>query len=297
MQDKFSINLRRLSLTAVFLSVALTLRLLFSFYIPLFGENGMRVGISGIFSTMPSILFGPVWGAIATGLNDILGFIMRPTGTYLPQMTLILASGAFLRGLAWLLLRNRDAVKIRRIVLVFSVAVLLFGLVNLIFFHIEGVNRSFFDGFVRGEDILDTSGMFFMSRFILTRALGVTDHVGTLNTMVTTFTLAPIGVSVLGFTLCIVDFLMSKSLKKDYKEYTSVMPLLIAMLIGAWWQSTFNSIVLRQHVFTSWQHMPFIVVWLPRILQTTITTTVYSYFVALLYQICKRQNFLKPYLR
>jgi len=292
MSDKFSIHLRRLTITAVFLSVALTLHLMFSFYIPLFGEQGMRVGISGIFSTMPSILFGPLWGALATGVNDILRFIMRPSGAaYLPQMTIALAAGAFLRGAVWLLLRKRNPQKIRICVIALSAVALIFGLVNLIFFRIDGINVAIFDGDT------STNGMFVMSRFILTRALGVSDHVGTLGTMVTTFTLAPIAVSVLGFTLCIVDFFLSKTLKKDDKNFVSIMPLLIAMLVGAWFQSTMNTIILRELVWQSWQHMPFVVVWLPRILQTTITTAVYSYFVALLYGMCKRQKFMQPYLR
>lgn len=277
------------------MSIALTLRQFFSFEVPLFGENGMRVGISGIFSTMPSILFGPMWGAIATGVSDVLGFMLRPTGAYLPLMTLVMASGGFLRGLVWVLLRNRNAKKIRAIVFISAAAFILFAAANWTMFRLDGITTGFFDGFDGGY--VDTSGMNFMSRFIIVRALGVSTHSGTLATMLTTFTYAPFGVGVLGLALCAVDLLLSAWLKKEYKEYASIMPLLIAMLVGAWWQSTFNTVILRQQVWQSWQLMPFVVVWLPRILQTTLTTTVYSYFVAFLLEICKRQKHLRPYLR
>jgi len=294
MHDKFSIHLRRLSISAVFLAIALTMRMLFSFEIPLFGAgSGMRIGIAGIFSIMPSILFGPVWGAMTTGASDVLGFIMRPTGTYLPQMSIVMASGGFLRGLVWLLLRNRNPKKISIIVLIFSVLLVLFGTTNWIMFRVNGVNADFFNS---ATDV-DTSGMYIVTQWIVARSVGVGNPSATLSTMLTTFSFGPLGAGVLGISLFGADKLMSASLKKDYKEYISLMPLLIAMLAGAWWQSTLNTVLLRQHIWTSWQYMPFALVWLPRILQSTMTTTVYSYFVAMFLGVCKRQKFLRPYLR
>ena len=72
-----------------------------SLYIPLFGQNGMSVGISGIFSMLPAFLFGPVYGMIVSGLSDLLGYLLKPMGAYLPLMTLIVALGGFLRGALW----------------------------------------------------------------------------------------------------------------------------------------------------------------------------------------------------
>jgi len=275
--------------------MAVTMRMLSSFYIPLFGEAGMRVGISGIFSAMPAILFGPVWGAIASGATDVLGHFMRPTGAYLPAMTLAHVSSGFLRGLLWLLLRKCDPKKIHLAVLIFSFCLLVFGGVNWVILRLDGITPEFFTYHYYGE--ADTSGMLFISRLIISRSQIASNPATMLNTMITTTTRASIAAGVLGLLLYGTDVLMSAALKKDYKEYTSIMPLLISMLVAGWWLNTFNTIILRNMQWAGWQHLPFGVVWLPRIIQNTIVTIVYTYFVAFLLGVCKRQKYLRAYLR
>ena len=68
-----SLSIRRIAVSALLMSVALVLNTFFTIYLPLFGENGVSVGISGIFSMLPSVLFGPGYGAAVSGLNDLLG--------------------------------------------------------------------------------------------------------------------------------------------------------------------------------------------------------------------------------
>ena len=71
-----SLSIRRIAVSALLMSVALVLNTFFTIYLPLFGENGVSVGISGIFSMLPSVLFGPGYGAAVSGLTD--GSISRP---------------------------------------------------------------------------------------------------------------------------------------------------------------------------------------------------------------------------
>jgi hypothetical protein len=55
---------------------------------------------------------------------------------------------------------------------------------------------------------------------------------------------------------------------------------------------------MRQTVMTAWQVLPFVVVWLPRVLQSIATTTIINvYFVALLLGICEKQPHIKRLLR
>ncbi len=122
--------MRRIIISAVLLSVALATKSMFSFYIPLFGENGMQVGISGIFSIMPSILFGPVYGALTSGLSDLLGYVIKPTGAYLPLMTIIMAGGGFLRGVLWNILRQRSTKGTRVFVIAASALMLAVGVLD-----------------------------------------------------------------------------------------------------------------------------------------------------------------------
>ncbi|MCL2528677.1 MAG: ECF transporter S component, partial [Defluviitaleaceae bacterium] len=67
------LHLRRLVATGVFLAISLLLRMTTAGYITLFGAQGARVGIHGVFTIMPALLFGPWYGAIASGLGDFIG--------------------------------------------------------------------------------------------------------------------------------------------------------------------------------------------------------------------------------
>lgn len=86
-------SVRRITISAVFLSLSLVLKTTLTFDLPLFGQNGMRIGISGIFSILPALLFGPGYGAAVSGLSDFLGFLIKPTGGYLPLLTISAAAG------------------------------------------------------------------------------------------------------------------------------------------------------------------------------------------------------------
>ncbi|HBK85547.1 MAG TPA: ECF transporter S component, partial [Firmicutes bacterium] len=142
---KSSLYVRRITISAVFLSISLVLKTAFSFYIPMFGQNGINVGISGIFSIMPSILFGPVYGAVVSGLSDILGYLLKPMGAYLPLMTLAVAAGGYIRGALWAVLRNKDSRKMRIAVAICSVFLLIAGLSNIAFLSADGIDAKFYD--------------------------------------------------------------------------------------------------------------------------------------------------------
>ena len=295
MNQKFAVHLRLLCFTAVLVAMAITMRVYFSISIPLMGENGMRVGFAGVFSGLPAILFGPTWGGIASGLTDVVGHLLRPEGAYLPQITAAAIIAGVVRGFGWLILRKRRPDRVRLAVLIVAIIMMVFGITAWVSFRADGITTEFFVN-LAGEEP-DTSGMFFLSRWIIARSEVVTNQTGTLTTMIQSVTVTPIAAGILGFILYCIDLLMSARLKKDYKEYVSIMPLLLSLLVAAWLQSTLNTITLRNHVFSSWQLLPFWMVWFPRILQTTISVVIHSYFIALLVGVCKRQKYLSRYIK
>ena len=297
--SKQSIYLRRLVVSSVFLAIALVLRMFFSFYMPLFGEAGMRVGISGIFVVMPAILFGPLFGGLTSGLMDILGFMMRPVGNYLPLMGVVVTLGGVIRGAMWLILRGRAPGKLRIIVLMLAVSMLVFGFANMFMLRASGVNVDFYENIAATGAEIDTSNMFFIARWLIARTQDVSNPSGMLSSMITTVTMGPIGAAAFGFVLAGIDFFISSKLRKELSnnENTSIMPLLLAMLTGSWFVNTLNTVILREMLITSWQLIPFAVVWLPRIIETTISTTVYAFFVALLLNVCKRQRAIQQLMR
>jgi len=277
--NKQSIYLRRLIISAVFLSIALTLRTLTSLYIPLFGENAMRINIGGIFSIMPSILFGPFFGGLTSGLSDFIGFQLRPSGQYLFLHTLFVAGGGAIRGGLWLFLRNKNPRIIRNIIITFATVLVLFGSTNIIMLHRDNITPYSLENY----DISDN--IYFMSRFIITRSQNAANPATMFRTTTVSVGIAPIVAGVFGYLLVIIDFFISKKLL----QY-SIMPLLLAMLTSSIIVNTLNTILFRATIFPAWQLLPFFVVWLPRVLQTIITTTIYSYFVAFLLNLCKAQK-------
>ncbi|MHB1152028.1 MAG: ECF transporter S component [Eubacteriales bacterium] len=99
--DKRKRILYSITVSAVFLSFALVLKTLTSFYLPILGAAGLKVDFSGIFTAFPALMFGPLYGGAVCALADILGFLIKPSGAYIPPMTITAFASGFLIGLIW----------------------------------------------------------------------------------------------------------------------------------------------------------------------------------------------------
>jgi ECF transporter S component (folate family) len=287
--NKSSLYLRRITISAVLLSISLVLKTTFSFYIPIFGQNGMSIGISGVFSLMPSILFGPAYGAVVSGLADFLGYLLKPAGTYLPLMTLVVAAGGFIRGVLWSALRNKGGKKMRIIVAAFSAVLLIAGICNLVFISDDGINSEFYNR-IRKENI-NTDNMHFVSKMLITRTINAKDSSANLATYISFLTSGLIGSAVLGILLLAADLFLSRKLFNSTGK-GEVAQLLIAIIGSGLIVTTLNTIILREMIFTAWKVLPFSVIWIPRMIEEILGGTVKAYFVALLLGICRKQNSL-----
>lgn len=285
-----SLYVRRITVSAVFLSISLILKTAFSFHIPMFGQNGMSVGISGIFSMMPSILFGPVYGAVVSGLSDVMGYLLKPMGPYIPLMTLMSAAGGFIRGALWLMLRNRDSKKMRIVVAVFSVLMLLFGFCNIAILSADGMDSTFYDN-VQIENI-NTDDMHLISKILIARTINSKNPARNLETYIISVTSGPIGSSVFGIILLAVDLLVSKKFFKDIHKLP-IMQLLIAMVVSGLIVTTLNTVLLRETIYTSWKVLPFAVVWIPRVIEEILSNIIKAYFVVMLLGVFNEQRSLR----
>lgn len=287
-----SIHLRRLIISAIFLSLALIIRFYFTHYIPLFGVPGMRVGFHEMFVVMPAILFGPLLGGITAGLADVLGFALRPSGTFIPLMTVSAVLGGVIRGAVWLLLRRRNPVYMRRVVIAMAIVFLFAGLLNIFMLNADGITADFYTYNYSGE--IDTSSKAFISRWLIERTQFEEDRARILSGLITSVTLGAIGAGAFALLLLLlIDFALSVQLKKFNMEYGSAMPLLLTMLASGWIVNSINTVLLMHFLFPQWQELPFITIWFPRIIQNTIVTTVSTYFVAILLGVCNREKILK----
>lgn len=286
---KSSLYVRRITISAVFLSISLVLKTTFSFYISIFGQNGMSIGISGIFSIMPSLLFGSVYGAIVSGLSDFLGYILKPVGTYNPLMTLVVAAGGFIRGALWTILRNKNSKKMRIVVVVCSIFLLLVGICNIAFLSIDGIDAGFYDHVQKGN--INTNNMHLVSKMLITRTINTKDPSGNLATYITFVTSGIIGSAVLGILLLTADLFISKKFIHDTRR-GQIPQLLIVMIGSGLVVTTLNTVILREIIFTEWKLLPFIVIWIPRVMEEVLSNTVKAYFVAVLLEIFRKQHSL-----
>jgi len=282
-----SLHTRRIAICAIFLSIALVLRLLTTIYLPIYGANGLRINPGTIFAIMPAILFGPVYGAIVAGLFDLLGFTLLPTGAFLPWMTVVIIAGGFLRGLLWRGLRNQKHSVLRITLLSFAVLLLAFGIMNIALLANDSITASFYESV--NPETIDTGDMHFISRLLIERTRGAGNPGDALSGMRLAVTWGPIGAAGFALLLLAIDFALSKWLVK--KEVQSpVLPLTITLLLSGLFVSTLNTVVLRP-IF--WPAIPFAAVWAPRVVTSLLVDAVFVYFVVLLYGLFERQNDLK----
>jgi hypothetical protein len=296
-------------MSAMFLSLALITQTALSVYIPIFGQYGMRVGVSGIFAAMPAILFGPLYGAIVYGLSDVLGYLLKPTGAYLPLMTVIVAAGGLVRGILWLALCGRNNTNMRICVAAAAFIFLSLGMANTASLRTDGIDRHFYDQYAAERDgdalrftdhagnELALSEMRTASRLVITRSAGTASPADSLATYIIFMTAGLLGSAAFGFFLLLADWLLEKYFVKG-KRPGRIMPLFLAMVIGGLFVTTLNTILLRETLFAaSWKLLPFAVVWVPRVIETIISNTVYVYFVALLLGLLENQRNLKEWIK
>ena len=94
-------TLMRIAVAAMFLALSVVIRVFVSFYLPILGAAGIKIDFSGVFSVFPALLFGPVYGGVVFALSDLLGYVLKPTGAYIPLLTLTQFLTGFLIGIIW----------------------------------------------------------------------------------------------------------------------------------------------------------------------------------------------------
>ena len=284
---KGSLNLRRVTVTALCVSIALVLKVLFTVYIPIFGQNGMQVGISGIFSMLPAFLFGPIYGAASSGLVDLLGYLLKPQGAYLPLMTLAMVFGGFCRGAFWLWLRKKKSRSVCIVVILCATLLAVFGIFSMVSLAHDGVDAMYFENTT--PDAISTEGFTPISKMLIERTAGMKDPVSSLKTHILLFTAAPLTAAALCVVMVLTDMWMGRHLFK-HKRPTNLLQLLMAALFSGLILTTFNTVILRETIYESWKLIPFTVTWIPRAIEEVVGNAIKVYFIALLLGVIGRQS-------
>lgn len=243
---------KKLVQTALLVAIAVALRN-FSYLVPFGGQGGMRIGVSGFFSKLPALLFGPVYGGLSSGATDLLGYLLKPDGGYLPLLTVTAVLGGVLTGLLWRAVRNTDYRRLRLGVLVLFTCIALLGLGN----HLALV--------------LQWGGWYAFLQSFGKKTLFVA--------------FAPYAAAALGFAALGLDWLVGRLSKHDMTG--TYLKLLVTLGIADISVTTVNTAILM--LFTpSIGALGFTAFYLPRLAQEVVMVVLSSYVISLLLELYNR---------
>lgn len=252
--NKNSIYLRRIVVTGLFLALALVIRQ-FSYMIYIGGAPGIRISFAGIFIKFPALLFGPLLGGMSGGLLDILGFLLKPEGAYIPWLTVTAVIGGIITGFLWNFIKNVEAPKFQRAFIICFISIGLFGLLNHLF-------------------ILSLPNSYWSNTLML---IGKSKDLATIGLEVT---------SLIGLGLFIVDILVQKKLGNSaiQKNY---LKLLIAIGVSGILVTTVNTYILQIFI-PALAKKGFILFWIPRLIQEILMTVLQAYIISFLLPIYQK---------
>ncbi len=282
-----------LLLTAMFIGFALVLKFMLSFSIPLFGTDGMKVGFSGIFTAFPAFLFGPLYGGIASAISDVMGFFFKPTGPYAWQFTVMAFIGGVTKGLVWMLLKNIKKHNLKIIFAVIFLAVGVFGASNHIQLRNDGVVSSLIavkaDMPVKEEMAALTEGedCSFATELAgkLVQNKGAKSYQSSLALYINLLTGGLMLAGFLSLAYIGIDaFVITRYRKKRGKEDSDYFKILLAILASGIIVTSINTQVLIDLYSIS---LPYILYWIPRVIEEIIVCIIQAYFISILYGVYK----------
>ena len=285
--NRESVRLRRMLVSALLLAIALVLKTFFSINIPLLGENGMSVGVAGVFSMLPSILFGPFYGAAVSGLSDLMGYLIKPDGAYMPLLTLTAALGGFLRGGIFVWLKNRSEEKLRLAVVILTTLMLMIGLGSMICLKSDGMDYDFYVR-VAPEQAIEMTELSPVGRMLVMRTANTKNPTGNLATYIVCLTGAPLAFAGFCAFMLLADWFAAKRIQIEGKTKVNVLAMLLAVLVSGMIVTTLNTVVMRETLYESWKVLPFAVIWIPRAIEELLAGVVKVCCMAMLMGACSK---------
>ncbi len=246
--------IRMITQTALFIGLALVVRM-FSISVYFFGIMGMRIGFAGIFSKLPALIFGPFMGGIAGGAIDILGYVIKPEGAYIPLITLTAILESVLAGLLWKGLKDTDTKKLQVALWIIFVSIGIIGGINMISttYYPDSAISQALDSVGKNKDFF---------------ALGLVVVAGT------------------GILLLLIDLIVRKRYPQA-KVHRNYIKLLITMGVASLTVTVLNTWIL-QLFFPELGAMAFVVFLVPRVVKEIFTIVIQSYIAAFLLSIYDR---------
>lgn len=250
-KEKFSV--KTIVQAGLLIALALVIRNL-SYMVYFGGAPGMRVGFSGIFTKMIALLFGPILGGVASGIVDIMGFVLNPQGAYIPFLTCSAVLGGILTGALWSYIKNVDMKKIQTFFICFFALTGFFGIMNYLICHFA-------------------PNSFWANTII---KLGKYKDFATIGLSV---------IAIIGLLLFVIGIGLKKFFIHIDFQY-DFLKILIVTGISGLIVTTLNTFILQLFI-PGLGKIGFLAFWIPRVIQEIFMTIIQSYIVSLLLAIYK----------
>ena len=248
-----TLPIKRIVQTALLIAITLILRN-FSYMFYFGGGTGMRVGVSMFFSKLPALLFGPLYGGVADGLADVLAYIIKPEGGYMPLLTLTAILGGVIVGFLWRFAKKINDKTFKNVFVVIFSLILVFGVSNWV---LSAVYPN------------------------LTYTAWVLSFEKKLSFLTIWPTIAGV--------LFLVLFALGEILKEKLSIPNDFIKLFTVLFTANIIVTTLNTLILMMFI-PALSKMGFLAFYIPRFIEECIMTTLQSYVVSYLLQVYKKYN-------
>jgi len=248
-------RIRKIVLTGLLIALAIVVRN-FSYMVYFGGATGMRITFSGIFTKLAAILSGPLFGGIAGGIVDIVGYLLKPEGAYIPWLTVTAVLGGFITGIIWMVLKNIDTEKFQKVFLALFIVIGLIGIVNHI--NIAFIPSS------PWTHLLNKMGK---------------------NMNFTTFGLE--AAALIGLVFILIDKLINR-FNKNFPVRNDLLKVLFSTGVSGIIVTTLNTQILRMFI-PSLGNMGFMVFLVPRLIQEILMVIIQAYIISILLTLYKEK--------
>lgn len=255
-------SIKKLVQVSLLITLAVVVRN-FSYSIYIGSVLATRVSFSGVFTRLAAILFGPFYGGLASGIHDVLGYLLKPEGPFIPWMTLSAVAGGAVAGYLWRWSGKTDHAKAGKLYLLFFAGVGLIGGINQLFLSLwpESLWGRFLGSIGNNRDLA---------------ALGLIVFAG-------------IGIALYLFNLLI------RRINSKWQVNEYFFRVLLSAGVSGILVTTLNTWIIRG-IFPELAQIDFLVFWIPRVIKEAFVVVVQAYLIAFLLPVYNRHFRVEPVL-
>jgi len=256
----YSSTVRRIAHVSLLITLSVVIRN-FSYMFYIGGVGAIRVSFSGVFTRMAAIIFGPFYGGLASGIQDILGYLIKPEGPFIPWLTVSAVASGALAGFLWRITENADHYRWGRYFLLFFACIGLIGGTNQLVISLWP-----YSAWAMSLEAMGNSKKLVSEGLILFAAIGM--------------------------GLYLLDVLLRRiSEKWRIKDY--FFRVLFAAGLSGLFLTTVNTWIIRL-TFPELAEINFLVFWIPRVIKEALVVVIQSYVISFLLAVYNRYFRIGP---